>query len=388
MIIESLLDTDLYKFTMWQAYSHQFPFSSGLKATYKFKCRSNVDLSPYCDEIREEIKHLCTLRFTQDELAYLGSLRFMKPNFISYLQRFKFDENDIHVWVDKGQLQIVISGYVVNTMGFEVPVLAIVSEVYSRHNAQYAHPKRIEGKCRAMRERLQIPNDFKFAEFGTRRRFTKEHHEEVINCLLHYLPNHFVGTSNVYFAKKFGITPIGTMAHEWIMTGQSVTQIWDSQKYMLQKWVDEYRGDLGIAISDTLGIDAFLKDFDMYFAKLFDGVRLDSGDPKVSGDKVIRHYKSMGIDPKSKWLIPSDGLSFPEALRLYLYFQDQVKISFGIGTYLTNDVGLPNLNIVIKPVSFNHLPVAKISDSPGKMMCEEEYHINCLKAAFNITREV
>jgi nicotinate phosphoribosyltransferase len=310
----------------------------------------------------------------------------MKSDFIEYLKRFKFDEDDIHVGVDKdGQLEIIISGYVVNTIGFEVPVLAIVSEVYSGHMIQYAKPDRIVGKCKAMKQRLQIPNDFKFAEFGTRRRFSREHHEYVIHCLKGYLGEHFVGTSNVLLAKKYNLTPIGTMAHEWIMTGQELSlSLRDSQKYMLQKWVDEYRGDLGIAISDTLGIDAFLNDFDMYFAKLFDGVRLDSGNPKVSGDKMIAHYQKLGIDPKSKWLIPSDSLTFPEALRLYLYFRDRINISFGIGTYLTNDVGLPNLNIVIKPIEFNGCPVAKISDSPGKMMCEQPYHVDILKKMFNI----
>ncbi len=200
------------------------------------------------------------------------------------------------------------------------------------------------------------------------------------------LPN-FIGTSNVYFAKKYNLKPIGTMAHEWIMAGQGQEDVSlrNSQKAMLQAWCNEYRGDLGIALSDTLGVDAFLEDFDLYFAKLYDGIRHDSGDPDVWARKVICHYSKLGVEPKTKTLVFSDGLTFETAAKIYNKFKFAAKVSFGIGTNLTNDFeDITPLQIVMKIVKCNGLPVAKISDSPDKGMCNDKEYLTYLKKVFNI----
>jgi nicotinate phosphoribosyltransferase len=187
-------------------------------------------------------------------------------------------------------------------------------------------------------------------------------------------------------AKKYDLTPIGTMAHEFLMAGQAFVRISESQKYMLEAWVKEYRGDLGIALTDTIGIDAFLRDFDSYFAKLYDGVRQDSGDPFDFGEKVIKHYQKMRIDPRTKRAVFTDGLDIPTALSLHEKFGSRIDTSFGIGTNLTNDLGPAPINIVVKMVECNGQPVAKISDSPGKQMCEDEEYVNYLKKVFGIEK--
>lgn len=379
MIISSLLDTDFYKFTMWQAFYHQFPT---LQARYSFKCRNKKDIGYLKESVEEQLDHLCTLRFQPDELEYL-SRWFMKPDFIEYLRTFQFNREQVSVENVNGDLKIEIDGPVIQTIGFEVPILAIVSELFYEHKVNKQASNLLHKKINWLRATLPR---FKFADFGTRRRYHRNLQALVVMSLAINLPEHFVGTSNVWFAKLFGLKPIGTMAHEWIMAGQGLSgvSLRHSQYYMLQAWVNEYRGALGIALSDTLGIDAFLQDFDLYFAKLFDGVRLDSGDPKVSGDKVIGHYKKLGIDPMTKWIIPSDSLDFVKAQELQKYFQDRINVSFGIGTYLTNDTGQEPLNIVIKPTYFNGRSVAKISDSPGKLMCDDQNYVALLKKCFNI----
>ncbi len=386
MIIESLLDNDLYTFTMWQAFYHQFP---SLRVNYSFKCRTpNANLANLRNQIEKEIDHFCTLRFKADELRYLRDLRFMKEDFVDFLRLFQANKCYVHITTDGEDLFIEIEGPVVQTIIFEMPILSIISEIYGQQYWDLTNEgvENLKDKVEWLRIKNPSSEGFKFADYGTRRRFSKEWHVKVVKYLHVNFPNCFVGTSNVWIAKMLGITPLGTMAHQWIMAGQGLPNISlrYSQQYMLQAWANEYRGDLGTAISDTLGIDAFLNDFDLYFAKLFDGIRLDSGDPKVSGDKVIEQYKKMKIDPMTKTIIPSDSLDFEKAWDLFAYFKGRIGIAFGIGTHLTNDVGLPNLNIVIKPTSFNGRPVAKLSDSPGKMMCKDLAYVEYLKKVFNI----
>jgi nicotinate phosphoribosyltransferase len=231
---------------------------------------------------------------------------------------------------------------------------------------------------------MSIP--FRFADFGMRRRFSGKWHDTVVGILKEELPHNFIGTSNVYLAKKHKVGHIGTMAHEWLMVGQGLknVRLADSQKYMFEVWAKEYRGDLGIALSDTLGFKTFLNDFDKYFCKLFDGCRHDSGDPIEWGEKLIEHYEKMGVDPKTKSAVFSDGLTFPLALQLAEYFNGWLKTSYGIGTNLTNDVGFEPLQIVMKVVRVNGNPVAKLSDSSGKGMCEDAEFLQYLKKVFNI----
>jgi len=240
----------------------------------------------------------------------------------------------------------------------------------------------IEG-IRGLEKEIPFIN-YKYADFGTRRRHSRAYQELVLERLLRLTPNYFVGTSNVHFAKQFNVKPIGTMAHEWLQAFQALTRVADSQKLALETWANEYRGDLGIALSDVVGFDAFLRDFDKYFSKLFDGCRHDSGDPFEWGDKLIEHYELMGINPHTKTAVFSDGLNFKEANKIYDYFHKRINTSFGIGTYLINNCGFIPLQIVIKMIECNGSPVAKISDSPGKGMCTDGSYLEYLNKTFKI----
>lgn len=385
MIITSLLDTDLYKLTMMQGVLHQFPWA---EVRYEFKCRNEgVDLRPIADEVRREIDDLCQLRFTREELDFLAGLRFMKPDFIQFLRLFHLQGDYIRVDIDGGEFSLKIKGPWLHAILFEVPVLALINEIWFRQN--HRHPD-FEFGMRKLQDKIaQViqSNDenlhFGFSDFGTRRRFSKAWHEEVIRALKENLPRNFLGTSNTYFAMKHNLTPIGTMAHEWVMACQALgPRLVDSQKFALEHWAQEYRGDLGIALSDTVGFDAFLADFDMFFAKLFDGCRHDSGDPLEWGDRLIAHYEKMKIDPWAKRAIFSDGLSFEKAIEIARYFKGRIKTAFGIGTNLTNDIAGTPLQIVIKMTHCQGSPVAKISDSPGKQMCKDDDYLSYLKQVF------
>ena len=387
MIINSLLDSDTYKFSMQQAILHQFP---GAMVEYKFKCRTpGINLVQHIEEIKHEIGEWCTLRFADDELLWLSGIRYLKVDYIEYLRNYQPNRMYVKVipMVDDS-IEIIIRGPWVTTVLYEVPILAIVNEVYFKHMNKT--PKEVADGClerlsnKIITIKEMVLNDFKFADFGTRRRFSLEVQYHVLKILKSELPNNLVGTSNVLFAKKLGLTPIGTHAHEWFMACESMVRLCDSQKFALQKWADEYRGDLGIALSDCLGMDAFFRDFDTYFSKLFDGCRHDSGDPYVWCDKLIEHYKQFGIDPKTKRAVFSDGLTIPKAIELYRKYHEEIQCVFGIGTNLTNDVGLEPIQIVIKMTSCNGAPVAKLSDSPGKQMCEDQQYLDYLKSVFNI----
>lgn len=390
MIITSLLDTDLYKFTMMQAVLHQFP---GARVEYKFKCRNKgVDLTPYVDEIRREIKHLCSLRFTEDELAYISSWRYIKCDFVDFLGLFELNEKYIEVMpLPNGEIDIRIEGPWLHTILFEIPVLAIVNEVYFRAN--YPDPDYSAGYNRLdVKLGLVTGDEFekcKIADYGTRRRFSKNWQEQVLKRIQERLNGHgcahFVGTSNVHFAHKLGLTPLGTMAHEYLQACQALgPRLRDSQIFGFESWAREYRGDLGIALSDVYGVRAFLSDFDLYFCKLFDGARHDSGDPFTWGELMLEHYRKNRIDPRTKTLIFSDGLTFPRIIELYKQFKDLCDLSFGIGTNLTNDLSYEPLQIVLKMVRCNGQPVAKVSDTPGKGMCDDEAYLAYLRQVFDL----
>ena len=395
MIIQSLLDTDLYKFTMLQAILHQFPQTM---SEYQFRCR-NLDETVYPlvaikDELENELDALCDIRFTPDELAYLRSLRFIKSDFVDYLELFQLKRRFIQVGIDEqGRLDIVVKGPMIQAMFFEIFVLAMVNELYFRRLETPAvlaeGEKRLQAKAAFLQEceQKQNPNDPPFAvsDFGTRRRYTFAWQKHMLEVLHHASPAIFRGTSNVYLAKELGLVPIGTMAHEFMQSFQSQNvRLRDFQKAALESWVQEYRGDLGVALTDTVGMDAFLQDFDLYFAKLFDGLRHDSGDPYEWGEKAYQHYKKLRIDTKTKSLTFSDGLNLQKAWDLYQYFKDRFKPNFGIGTNLTNDMGHTPLNIVLKLVSCNGQSVAKISDSPGKIMTTDKTFLDYLKQTFGV----
>ncbi len=388
MIIQSLLDTDLYKFTMMQVVLHHFP---GAEVEYRFKCRNpEVNLRPYVDQIRHEVEDLCQLRFLPRELDYLRGWRFLKSDFVDLLGLYQLNPRFMEIKPLDGsdnEIDIAIRGPWLHTILFEVPVLAIVSEVFYRNTVP--NPDFSIGRER-LREKIALINavpdpEFRVADYGTRRRFSRAWQEEVLLALRGGIGPKFVGTSNVYFAMKHGLTPLGTMAHEYLQACQAVgPRLRDSQRFGFDTWAKEYRGDLGIALSDVAGMDAFLRDFDLFFCKLFDGVRHDSGDPFVWGEKLIEHYEKMRVDPRSKTMVFSDSLNVPLAIRLFEHFKGRSKIAFGIGTNLTNDLGYAPLQCVIKMTRCNGQPVAKISDEPAKMMDYDPSYVAYMREVFEL----
>ena len=394
MIITSLLDTDLYKFTMMQVVLHQFP---GAEVEYRFKCRNAGapgigPLAPYVNEIREEIRGLCRLYFQEDELAYLKSMRFIKSDFVDFLGIFRLNEKYVSVTaLPSGDIDITIKGPWLHTILFEIPLLAIVNEVYFRNT--HPQPDLSEGRRRLDTKILELQTkglgELKIADYGTRRRFGKAWHEEVLHTLVTRLgtgtSGQLAGTSNVLHAMKLGLIPLGTMAHEYLQACQALgPRLRDSQMYGFEVWAKEYRGDLGIALSDVYGMSAFLRDFDLYFCKLFDGARHDSGDPFEWGERMLAHYAKNRVDPKTKTLIFSDSLTMPRTIELYRQFRGRCQLAFGIGTNLTNDLGYEPLQIVIKMVRCNGQPVAKLSDTPSKNMCDDEKYLAYLRQVFEI----
>lgn len=391
-VIHSLLETDLYKFTMWQAMLHRHPATL---AEYRFVCRnrSAYPLAELIDEVAEELDHLCSLSFKADELAFLGKLRFIKPDFVDYLRIFRFQRDFIELRADGPTLQIIARGPQVHIMGFEIYVLAIVNELYFRRFDQSAAlaegRRRLDNKIADLRAFASEPAcafPFEFFDFGLRRRFSGSWHREVVERLASELPDLFRGTSNVLLAKELNLVPIGTMAHEYLQTFQALgVRLRDFQKAALEAWVQEYRGDLGVALTDVVGMDAFLADFDLYFAKLFDGLRHDSGDPIVWGEKALAHYAKLHIPPQGKRLVFSDGLDVKTAVAIYRHFGDRIRVAFGIGTHLSNDMGLTPLNIVMKLTGANGQAVAKLSDTPGKTLCEDETFLAYLRQVFGVS---
>lgn len=386
-IIKSLLDTDLYKITMMQVVFHQFP-SANVK--YSFKCRTkDVNLALIKEDLEKEIKSLCELKFTNEELNYLRGLRYIKNDFVDFLEIFSLREKHINVTsFDNGEIEISIEGPWLYTILFEVPVLALINELFYKYeqgeNRLTIGRENLKNKIQLVKEYSKT-KPFLFSDFGTRRRFSAKWQEEVVSTLKDELPNVFGGTSNVYLAMKYDLTPVGTMAHEYLQAFQALGgRLIDSQKNALEAWAKEYRGDLGIALTDVIGMKPFLKDFDLYFCKLFDGVRHDSGSPIDWANQMLEHYSKNRIDPKTKRLIFSDGLTFEKAIEINDLFINVTNPAYGIGTNLTHDLGLTPLNVVIKMVECNGQPVAKLSDSPGKTMCKDESYINYLKHVFEV----
>ena len=388
-----MLDTDFYKFTMQQVVFKKFP---DVEVEFTFKNRTKGIKLKYDDyylKLQTEIQNLCNIVFQNQELDYLESLGIFSKGYLNFLQRFRYRLCDVDIIKGKeGELQIKIHGTWLNTILWEVPLLAIISELctnqHSTHNDEMIGQENLFSNIKYI-SRWDDHKDIRFADFGTRRRYSREWQEYIVNTLTGDLRKNFVGTSNVLLAMKYGVKPIGTMAHEFIQAMQQISgcQLRDSQKCAFQTWADVYRGDLGIALSDTLGMNTFFNDFDMYFSKLFDGARHDSGDPYIWCDKLIKHYKSMGIDPLTKTAVFSDGLTFPKMVELHKHYKDKIKVSFGIGTNLTNDCGIKPLQIVIKMTKCNGRPVAKISDSKGKQMCEDREYLKHLCNVFKIPQD-
>ncbi len=390
-IIISLLDTDFYKFNMDQVIFHKHTDLSG---EYYFKCRNEniVFTKEMFIEINAQIDHLCSLRFTREELDYLRSIRFIKSDYVEFLRLWRPIREYVSTNLsDSGELSVMVKGPLFSAMQFEIYLLEIINEVYFRMKYDY------DGLLKSAEEKLtQKIEDFnsgkytfKFAEFGSRRRLSREWEGEVIKRLAAETKN-CVGTSNVYFAKKYNLTPIGTYAHEFVQMYQGIDKIplAYTNYYAMKDWYEEYNGDNGTALTDTVTTDLFLLDFNRSMVNNYTGVRHDSGDPYEWGEKIIKHYESFGVDPKTKQLLFSDSLDFDRAQELYEYFKTKTKVSFGIGTFCSNDTFAEPLNIVIKLQYVNGRPVAKLSDSLGKSMCMDENYLDYLKASvdFRINR--
>jgi len=382
MIIQSLLDTDLYKLTMMQAVLHHFPSA---QAEYQFRCRTDgVDLRPYAHAVHSEIEQLAALRLTDAEKSWLAGLPYLREDFVEHLARFRFDPRHVSVRPGRDQLEITIRGPWVSTILFEVPVLAIVNEVYFRnHPPAYGFSDalmRLGYKAELM---AGAGIGFGVTEFGTRRRFSRDWHEELLHGLRRLVPDNLAGTSNVDLARRLDLAPSGTMAHEFFQGCQALApSLGEAQNYALETWLSEYKGALGIALSDTYGLDAFLADFRGEFARRYSGVRHDSGDPFEWTERMIEHYEAEGIDPRTKKLIYSDSLTVPLALELFIRYRSRAKLGFGIGTNLTNDVGPAPLNIVVKMTRLNGQAVAKISDDPGKSICPDPTYLDNLRDVY------
>ncbi|HKL53132.1 MAG TPA: nicotinate phosphoribosyltransferase [Wenzhouxiangellaceae bacterium] len=386
MIIESLLDTDIYKYSMMQAVLHQFP---GAEVEYSFRCRTpELDLRPLRQGLELEIEHLCTLMLAPEELDFLAAQRYFKPDFIEFLRLFRLQSRFIEVGEEDGQLAVTIRGPWLHTILFEVPLLAIISELYTRQHQPGIDfsegRRRLDEKIGQVRA-LDRPDGFVFADFGTRRRFSRLWHDEVVETLAREIPDSLRGTSNVRLAKDLDLVPIGTMAHEFIQAAQALgPRLAETQRFAFEVWAREYRGDLGIALSDTYSLNAFLRDFDMFFCKLFDGARQDSGDPMAWGDAMIEHYERNRVDPKTRNLVFSDSLTIPRAAEIWQRFRDRIHVSFGIGTNLTHDTGTDPINIVIKMTECNGQPVVKLSDSPGKIVSTDQHYLAWVRQAFGV----
>lgn len=393
-IINSLLETDLYKFSMGQAIYHQFPT---YKTTWTFKCR-NKDVfftEDMVDEIREQIKAYCNLRFTEDELQYLDNILWIKGSYVDFLRIWRPRFEDFEITTDaKCGLSIETKGTWLNTSMYEIPTLAIVNEVYFRMKYDYnvlmdSFKSRLEEKFNNLKSGKWYIGVF--SEFGLRRRLSAEAQELVVEKFSHlndtqHCASKFIGTSNVYLAKKYNVTPVGTMAHEWIMcVGQgdhSLNPAY-SNKFALAAWRKEYGVLNGTALTDAITTDCFLRDFDLENATLFSGVRHDSGDPIEWGEKILTHYEKLNIDARNKTLLFSDSLDFERADKIFRHFNGRAKVAFGIGTYLSNDTDVPALNIVMKTTACNGCDVAKISDTPGKGMCKNPDYVDYLQRAID-----
>ena len=391
-IVQSLLDTDLYKFNMDQVIFHKH---TDLCGQYYFKCRNkNVRFTKeMAEEINAQIDHLCSLRFTKQELNYMRSIRFIKNDYVEFLRIWRPIRDYVSVRLSpEGELQVIVDGPLFSAMQFEIYLLEIINEVYFRMSYDYdellaSAKEKLDAKIKALMDGTYT---FKFAEFGCRRRLSREWQDEVVRRLTSETDK-CVGTSNVYLAMKYHLTPIGTYAHEYVQMYQGIDKIplAYTNHYAMRDWYDEYDGDNGTALTDTITTDLFLMDFNRSMVNNYSGVRHDSGDPYEWGEKIIKHYQYYGVDPRTKQLLFSDSLDFDRAQELYDYFKEKTRVTFGIGTFCSNDTDKEPLNIVIKLQYVNGRPVAKLSDDSGKSMCRDEAYLDYLErsVAFRLQRE-
>jgi len=387
-ILTTLLDTDAYKLHMQQAVFHRY---YDVPVTAEFRCRSDELLGKYAGEIRTQIDSLQQLALSDDEFTWLSRLPFFQQDYLNWLRSFRFDPAQVSVRDDHGQLRIQIRGPWREVILWEVPLLALISEVVHRHRTPQIVTAQavdhLQQKLDVFRHQVADldMSRFQLMDFGTRRRYSQSVQEAIVGTLKADFP-WLVGTSNYDLARRLQLNPVGTQAHEWFQAHQQISPVLaNSQRAALQSWLDEYDDKLGIALTDCITMDAFLRDFGPGFAHRYQGLRHDSGDPVEWGEKAIAHYERLNIDPRSKTLVFSDNLNLDKALALYRHFGARANVVFGIGTRLTCDIpGVTPLNIVIKLVTCNGKPVAKLSDSPGKTICQDKAFVRALRKAFDL----
>ncbi|MCT9843101.1 nicotinate phosphoribosyltransferase [Leclercia adecarboxylata ATCC 23216 = NBRC 102595] len=386
-VLHTLLDTDAYKLHMQQAVFHHY---HDVQVAAEFRCRGDDLLGIYADAIREQVDAMQHLHLQDDEFQWLSGLPFFKEDYLQWLRNFRYDPTQVQISNDNGKLHIRLEGPWREVIMWEVPLLAVISELVHRFRSPEASVEQalatLENKLvdfAQLTESLEMSR-FRLMDFGTRRRFSREVQQAIVERLQQ--EPWFVGTSNYDLARRLNLTPMGTQAHEWFQAHQQISpELATSQRAALAAWLDEYPDQLGIALTDCITMDAFLRDFGPEFATAYQGLRHDSGDPLEWGEKAIAHYQKLGIDPMSKVLVFSDNLDLPKAVGLYRHFSSRVNLSFGIGTRLTCDIPqVKPLNIVIKLVECNGKPVAKLSDSPGKTICHDKAFVRALRKAFDL----
>lgn len=386
-VLHTLLDTDAYKLHMQQAVFHHY---YDVHVAAEFRCRGDDLLGIYADAIREQVDAMQHLTLQDEEYQWLSGLPFFKADYLNWLRDFRYKPEQVSVVNDNGKLDIRLEGPWREVIMWEVPLLAVISELAHRYRSP---EKGVEQAVAALENKLAAfstltegldMSRFRLMDFGTRRRFSRDVQEAIVKRLQR--EPWFVGTSNYDLARRLSLTPMGTQAHEWFQAHQQISpDLANSQRAALAAWLEEYPNQLGIALTDCITMDAFLRDFGPEFAERYQGLRHDSGDPVEWGEKAIAHYEKLGIDPMSKVLVFSDNLDLAKAVELYRHFNTRVNLSFGIGTRLTCDIPqVKPLNIVIKLVECNGKPVAKLSDSPGKTICHDKAFVRALRKAFDL----
>ncbi len=368
--LKSILDNDFYKITMQNAVVSLFPTQF---VKYQFINRGKHFFPEGFDkELRKAVNAMAELKLTQDEKKFMAkTCPYIALPYLDFLEGYRYDPSEVHIKQTGNDIEVTVEGLWYRTILWEVPLLALISELHYEMNKMERDSNDIV--IRNTLEKAEKLNKLgvTFAEFGTRRRHSYKVQDLVVDSLIKNKNSKFIGSSNVHFAMKYGIKPIGTHAHEWFMFHAAEFGFKMANEIALEHWVDIYRGDLGVALSDTFTTDVFFRQFDKKFSKLFDGVRHDSGDPLEFADKTIAHYEANGINPLYKYIIFSDGLNLEKVEEINNYCKGKIGISFGIGTNLTNDVGLKPMNIVMKLISVksqNHewIPTVKLSDEHGK----------------------
>ncbi|OCG55436.1 nicotinate phosphoribosyltransferase [Gilliamella sp. Choc6-1] len=391
-IITSILDTDAYKLHMQQAVFHHYPNTT---VVAQFRCRSDDLLGQYVDEIIHQVKLMESLALSDDEFNYLSNISFFKSDYLNWLKKWRFNSDLLTIKNKNGVLSITIEGKWLDVILWEVPLLAVISEiVHKDRSPNIGVPEalaRLKDKLALFNEKTvnMDMSGFNLMDFGTRRRYSFAVQEAVVSYLKTHF-NHFHSTSNYLLAYRLGLTPVGTQAHEWFQAHQRLsTNLQNCQRNALQVWLDEYPNNLGVALTDCITMDAFLRDFNLHFASHYQGLRHDSGDSIEWGEKAIAHYKQLGINPQTKMLVFSDSLNFDKAINIYQHFNHRVKLSFGVGGFLACDIpstetNTKSLNIVIKLTECNNQSVAKLSDSPGKTISQDLDFIDELKRTFSV----